>query len=137
MKDPTKYVRQMYKSAFEDNSICDCYDGIAPSSASGLYAVIVTTSWSRQPIKSIDAVRFTVNVEIYEEFNEYGNSEGVDNASDTLLELLVPLTSGYLAVAGFDIMETTTESITNDSGVNDAVVTFRKTIVLNHLITEN
>jgi hypothetical protein len=137
MKDPTKYVRQMYKTAFEDNDICLCYDGFAPADAYGLYAVIVATTWKREPIKMIDAVRFTVTVDIYQEFLNDGNSEGVDNAAETLLQILVPLTSGYLAISGYDITETTTEAISNDSAQNDAVLTFRKTIVLNHLITEN
>jgi hypothetical protein len=137
MKDPTKYVRQMYKTAFESNDICLCYDGIAPADASGLYAVIVSTTWKREPIKAIDAVRFNITVDIYQEFRNDGNSEGVDNAAEELLQILVPLTTGYLAISGYSITETTTDSISNDSGVNDAVITFRKTIVLQHFITEN
>jgi hypothetical protein len=137
MKDPTKFVRQMYKTAFEDNSICLCYDGIAPADATGLYAVIVSTTWKRLPVKSANHIQFTSTIDIYQEFRNDGNSEGVDNACDELMEILMPLSSGYLAISGYDITETTTDSMSNDSGVNDAVLTFRKTIVLNHLITEN
>ena len=135
VQDPTKYVRKMYVNALE--GIIKVYDGMAPADATGIYAVM-DTAWTREGAKNCNYYRFTVNLEINQEFKEYGNSEGVDGICDDILELMMPLnSSGYLTVVGFSQDEITLESGSNDAFQNDALVVFRKTITINHFLSEN
>lgn len=136
MKDPTKAVRTMYVNGLED--IVTLYDGIAPEDASGTYGVITATSFIRQAIKNDNYFKFSVTVEIHQEFNNDGNSEGVDAICNDMLEILMPLnSSGYLSIDGFNQSEVTLENGANDAFQNDAMVIFRKTITLNHFLSEN
>lgn len=87
MNDPTKYVRQMYLNTLVD--IIPVYDGMAPADASGIYAVI-DTSWTREGVKNCNYYRFTVNLELNQEFKEYGSSKGVDDKADQIISMMMP-----------------------------------------------
>ena len=136
MKDPTKFVRKMYVYAFNSISV-PLYDGMAPNGASGLYGVI-DSSFTRRPIKSDNYFDFTVNIEIYHETREYGNSETVDAKADALLDLIIPLNSkSYLTVQGFQQNEISLQSAGNDAYNSGAsMVTWRKKLSIIHLLSE-
>lgn len=136
MKDPTKAVRKMYVQGL--SQVLTIYDGMAPATASGMYGVILNTSFLREATKSVNRYKFTVSLAIYQEFEEYGNSEGIDDTADAIIEIILPDDrSGYLDIDGYDQTEIIIESGGNTAFQNDASVIFQKTLTINHFITEN
>ncbi len=136
MKDPTKAMRTMYVQGLKD--IIRLYDGIAPVDTSSLFGVVLSTNFNREPLKSVNTCKFSVTVAIYQEFLNDGNSEGVDDVANSIIEIMVPLErSGYLVVTGFSQNEITLEGGSNQAFQNDALVVFQKTITINHFLSEN
>lgn len=137
MKDPTTAMRAMYVSGL--NSICPVYDGMSPTDVpQNLYGVITATSFTRQPVKFVNNFRFVVTLEIYQEFHEYGNSEGVDTLAEQILELMIPMDSkSYLSIQGYSHDEViltggANSTILFDKGFN----VYRKVLNITHSICE-
>ena len=131
MTDPTKYVRKMYFDELNADVI-KVYDGLAPTSATGIYAVI-DTSFLVQPItKGCRVYRFTVNLDIYEEFPEYGSSVGVDNKADQILSIMfgTPTIAG-----GYTVTESILQSVQNTAFQNDRFAIWNKKITIVHVIS--
>lgn len=138
VKDPTKYVRKMYVDAL--NGVITVYDGMAPADASGVYAVI-DTSWTREGIKNGNYYRFTVNLEINQEYKEYGSSEGVDLKADQILDIIMPdLRADYPTMGGgFAQNEVLLPAITNTAFTSVAgssvMAIWQKRLTIIHVIS--
>lgn len=138
MRDPTTAMRTMYYSAL--STIVTLYEGMAPADASGTYAVITATNFQREPaIKQVFSCTFSTTFEIYQEFVENGNSEGVDTIADQICDAIIPIDqNGYLlTVTGFSISDIVLSSGSNDAFQIASLVTFRKTITIVHSLTQN
>lgn len=135
MTDPTKYVRKLYADAL--SGILTIYDGMAPADASGIYGVI-DTSWTLEPAtKRCTIFRFQVNLEITEEFKEYGSSVNVDNKCDAIIAIMCPQDVTQLPTmsGGYSQQEVKIPAISNDAFQNDAFAIWRKKIQLIHIIS--
>lgn len=137
MKDATRAMREMYINGLA--AFFPVYDGMAPTDTVPLYGIITATSFTKLPIKMANAQHFTVTLEIYQEFNEVGNSEGVDAAAEQVLQVMIPLNSKlHLPISGFSNDDVVSVSGRNDTGAmaNKAFAVFRKVLNITHAITE-
>jgi len=136
MTDPTKYVRKMYYDSLID--VVPVYDGMPPADHVTIYAVIISTSWTLEPAtKGCTIFRFVVNLELYQEFKEYGSSVGVDDKADQIIAIMCPQSVNSLPSigGGYHQNEVKLPFIENDSGRNDALAIWRKKIQLVHIIS--
>ena len=130
-------MRKLYVGVFATLGV-PVYDGMAPASANGKYAVITDTSFGRAAIKQENYCEFTVSIDIYQEFKENSNSEGVDATGNAMLEIILPLSSkSYLPMDGFRQNDVRLQNIANDAYQSSSVtVTHRKRISILHLLNE-
>ncbi len=141
MTDPTKYVRQMYQNAL--SGVLKVYDGQAPADvrkttdARQIVYAVINTSWEKEPIKNCEYFRFTVTLELFAEFKEYGSSTPVDDAADKILQIMEPPDSkdNPAIGGGYAVSLTELPAVANTSYRDDAFAIWQKTLILQHLIS--
>lgn len=136
MSDPTKAMRKMYYQGL--SSVIRVYDGWAPLSATSPYCVITTNFEDNPKLKVCESYSFTATLQIYHEFQEYGNSETLDNVATQILDVIIPEAGrpSYLSIEGWNHDEVKLVSGANQTFQNAKLVIYQKTLVINHFISK-
>lgn len=95
--DPAAEVRKMYKD--HSNAGVGIYDAVAPAGAGVSLPYVVIRSVDAIPIPMRDEApeyRAIVNLDIFDEYREYGGSLAVDDISTLIMNAMIPTNQSNL-----------------------------------------
>jgi hypothetical protein len=135
MNDPSKYIRKLYVDNMPNG--VPVYDGIAPNSASGIYAVITDVNVRYEDSKTGNLYTATVSIVFYDEkVTNYGHA-ALDDKCDLLLQALVktgteanPTMSGGFTHHGCRLL-----SMSSLTDQFDGSLAYQKVLRLQHKIS--
>ena len=129
MTDPNRFIRQMYLT--ELYGVTAVYDQKAPPDAAAPYAVIRNITKTKEPVKCI-MWRCDVDIDLYAEFTEIGNTAGLDELTDDILTAVT--TRPLPAIENFSHARAELSSDVQDVIDTDELKQYRKSLRITHWV---
>lgn len=134
MIDPVRYIRKAVINAISTNNF-KVYEQNPPGGAVTPYGIVSVTVEQR-PVKGLKVWRANIELDIYNEFREYGGRKAIDQLTDDIIDVMVPNDGLFISVENFEHNSCRLVSTSERAAMDNSLTTFVKTIRFQSIVNE-